>query len=111
MRKEMRDELVFQILLMTASVILSGLLYWIVMTPQWKRQQMALRMKAAMENGADRARELTGKEVLEIKEFAQQISAWDHAQRALFRNKKKDQSNASEGQLGMETCSDTEESG
>jgi LPS O-antigen subunit length determinant protein (WzzB/FepE family) len=108
--KQAKEELTLQLILMGISLLLTALLYWLILMPQWKRQALILRAVKAMENGSEKARELTGKEVLLVQEFAQKISEWDHAQLAKFRKKKSNAGISESEPAGPETCDNPEES-
>lgn len=108
MRKEMRDELMVQLILMGVSLAVSALLYWLILMPQWKRQAMIIKTVKVLDDGKSKARDLTGREMLMVREFAAQVSQWDHEQLALFRKKRG--SNASQGNVGMGPCDNRKES-
>jgi LPS O-antigen subunit length determinant protein (WzzB/FepE family) len=104
-----KEELVVQLLLMGVSLALTLIVYWVILTPQWKRQIMVTKVQKVMEDGSNKIRELTGKEILLVQEFLREISVWEHEQIAKYR-KKETTSNASEGHVGVETRDSGEES-
>jgi LPS O-antigen subunit length determinant protein (WzzB/FepE family) len=107
--RNQKEELVVQLLLMGVSLALTLIVYWVILTPSWKRQLMVTKVQKAMEDGSNKIRELTGKEILLVQEFVRRVSEWDHEQ-AAESQKKRMTSNASEGNDGMGTCDSPEES-
>jgi hypothetical protein len=106
----MKDELILQLLLMGISLAVTAVLYWLILMPQWKRHQLMLRAMKVMEDGSEKARELTGKEMLLLREFAAKVSEWDHAQAAKFRRREKSNALPKSEPSGPTPCDSPEES-
>jgi hypothetical protein len=87
LKQEAKDELFVQLILMGVSLVLTAALYWLILMPQWKRQRLMIQAVKIMEDGSKKVHELTGKEMLLVREFAQRVSEWDHAQLRLSRKK------------------------
>jgi hypothetical protein len=75
-------ELGLQLMLMGIGLLVSVIAIWVLEMPQWKRQRLMAQAQTTIRQAPQTAQRLSAKAEIEIREFRDSITRWDHDARS-----------------------------